>query len=174
MNAINTNNAATTTNQNVHADRYAGKVPGRVRITQAEERLTGPLAAALEEDLIALTGDSSLTVTIKRDSGRQYARVLYVIEIENNDGATRHGGLTVEGAGAFMAGISAARSWFAHVSNNGQDGADDTVVAMTPVSEATEAVSEETEVTGEAVDETTTLEPAPADTATDDVPPLAA
>jgi hypothetical protein len=103
MNALN---ETTTTD-----DRYAGKVPGRVRVTAAETALN-VVADTLATALNTYHGaDGEYTVDITRAKEKRYARVLYNVVIQSSNGQTVNSDMTIEEVHCFVTGALTGLAW---------------------------------------------------------------
>jgi hypothetical protein len=92
-------------------DRYAGKVPGRVRVTAAETALNvvaDTLATALNTHYGV---DGEYTVDIVRDKAKRYARVQYNVFIQSSDRQTVNTGMTIEEVHCFISGMMTGLAW---------------------------------------------------------------
>lgn len=91
-------------------EKYAGKFPGRVRVTQEEEALS-TLAGDMAGILQVAFSDPDLNVDIYRNGNKRYARVLFDIAIQTASAETIHRGLTIEGVHVFCQGMQAYHAW---------------------------------------------------------------
>jgi len=105
---MNATNETTTTATD---DRYAGKVPGRVRVTAAETALNtvaDTLATALN---VHYAVDGEYTVDIVRSKEKRYARVLYNVFIQSSDRQTVNSNMTIEEVHCFITGTLTGLAW---------------------------------------------------------------
>ena len=111
--------------------KYAGKFPGRVRVTQEEEALS-TLACDMAEILRVAFSDPDLNVDIYRNGNKRYARVLFDMAIQTATAETIHRDLTIEGVHVFCQGMQAYHTWMAAstVPATPQDAAPNATVAL--------------------------------------------
>lgn len=91
-------------------NKYSGKFPGRVRVTQEEEALS-TLACDMAEILRVAFSDPDLNVDIYRNGNKRYARVLFDMAIQTATTETIHRDLTIEGVHVFCHGMQAYHAW---------------------------------------------------------------